>query len=210
MTKLESQKRPLKTFLFDLGNVILRFDFTSAFRRLAKASGRSAAEVERYFSASGLEVLYDGGKITTLQFHREVKGALKHSLDLAAFKSIWNEIFTPNTEVISLVKRLSASYRLVLLSNTNQMHYEYIRRRYRVLDPFDRIVLSYKEKIRKPDLELYRRAIRVCKAKPSEIFYIDDRAEMTEAAATLGIQTFTFRQNPKQLIKELKRRAVKL
>ena len=197
-------KKNIKAVLFDLGKVIVDFDFEPAFRKLAKFTPQSAAAIEDYFWSSGVEVLYDGGKISSLDFHREVKRALKHTLSYREFKNIWNDIFTPKKEIVTLIKRLSRDRRLVLLSNTNAMHYAYLRKKYSVLNHFDRCILSFKEKIRKPDKKIYQAAAKACLAKPGEIFYIDDRADLTDAANTLGFNTFTFKNNSQALITTMK------
>ena len=193
-----------KAILFDLGNVILDFDFTPAFRRLSGASRRPAKEVKAFFLRSGLEVLYDGGKISSRQFHELVKKNLNHGLNYAEFKKVWNEIFTLNKGIADLIRRLRPHYRLVLISNTNAMHYEYIRLKYPVMWHFDRKILSFKEKVRKPDARIYRKAIKACRAAAGEIFYIDDREDLTEAASALGLKTFTYKNNTKELTKKMK------
>lgn len=194
----------IKAVLFDLGKVIFDFNFNSAFRRLSKAAGLPAEDIRGYFFRSGLEVLYDGGRISSRRFYQEVKKALGHSLRFDQFKKVWNGVFTPNDAVIGLVRRLGPKVRLVLISNTNAMHYSYLRNRYDVMGYFDRVILSYREKRRKPDAAIYRAAIRACRARAPEIFYIDDREDLTEAAREMGFQTFTFKNNPRAMEKRMK------
>ncbi len=191
-----------------MGNVLLHFNFEPAFRRLSRVSDLSPVEIEDYFVTSGLEVLFDGGKISSTRFYAEVKRALGHRLSYRSFKHVWNEIFTPNEPMIRLVERLDGHYRLVLISNTNAMHFDHIRSRYPVMRRFDSVILSFKEKIRKPDERIYRKAMRCCRAKPEEIFYIDDRADLTQAAAELGFQTFTYRNNLAALKRSMKALAI--
>ena len=207
MLKVISHKKT-KAVLFDLGNVILDFDFTPAFRKLSGVSRRPAAEIKTFFLRSGLEVLYDGGKISSKQFHAEVKRNLKHGLSYGGFKKVWNDIFTLNKDIADLIRRLRPHYRLVLISNTNAMHYEYIRLKYPVLRHFDRKILSFKEKVRKPDARIYRKAIKACRAAAGEIFYIDDREDLTEAASALGLKTFTYKNNVKALTKKMKKAGI--
>jgi biotin operon repressor BirA-like protein len=61
----------------------------------------------------------------------------------------------------------SRGYRLILISNTNRLHYEYIRRTYPILRAFDHVVLSYKLKTRKPEPAIYRAALRLSGVPPS-------------------------------------------
>ncbi len=204
------EKNKIKAVLFDLGKVILDFDFKLAFRRLSKKCPHAPSEIESYFLKSGLEVLYDGGKISSAEFYRIVKKALKHSLGYQEFKKIWNGVFTLNQKNADLVRKLKSRYRLVLISNTNAMHYDYIRNKYSVLGYFDSLILSYREKVRKPDERIYRKAIQACRAAPREILYIDDRPDLTEAAGTLGFHTFTFRDNHKELLQKMERLGIRL
>ncbi len=197
--------KKIKAVLFDLGKVILHFDFTPAFSRLSSACSMSPDEIRDYFSKSGLEVLYDGGKISSTEFYSQVKKGLGHDLSFSEFKDIWNRIFTPNVKIVSLIRRLKKRRtRLVLVSNTNPMHFKYILKRYPVMNHFQKHILSYKEKIRKPDARIYRTAIRACRAKPHEIFYIDDRDDLTQAAQAIGFFTFTYKNNPQDLTRRMK------
>ena len=201
------KKRPnkkIKAVLFDLGKVVLDFNFEPAFHRLSQSVPLTARELEAYFWRSGLEVLYDGGKISSVQFYKEVKRVVRHTLSYKQFKKIWNEVFTPKKDTFALIRRLSPRTRLVLISNTNAMHYEYVRKKYPILNHFDRLILSFKEKTRKPDEAIYKTAAKACKAMPQEIFYIDDRRDLTEAAKELGFHTFTYKNNPKALVKQMK------
>ena len=195
----------IKAVLFDLGKVLIHFNFEPAFRRLSKHCAHSPKEIEDFFIQSGVEVLYDGGRLSSRAFYVAVKKALDLRLSFLGFKNTWNHIFTPVPGMEKLVKQLRKRHRLVLISNTNAMHFAYARKRYSVLKNFHRCVVSYKEKVRKPDERIYRLAAKACGARPNEIFYIDDRADLTQAAAELGFHTFTFRRNVPELIRAVKK-----
>ena len=198
--------RPVRAFLFDMGNVLLDFDFEPAFRRLAHSNGTTPRQVRDYFVQSGLEVLFDGGQVTGRAFHRDVCRALDLPLSFGRFEKIWNGIFTPDRRMANLARRLGRRYRMALLSNTNAMHARHVERRYpEILGVFDHRLYSFREKMRKPDARLYRRAARTLKTEPGGIFYIDDRADLTEAAGELGFRTFTYRKNFSALERELKK-----
>ncbi len=191
----------IKAILFDLGKVLLFFNFDPAFKRLAKHAGVTAKDIENYFIQSGIEVLYDGGKITSYRFYSKIKKALGLRLTFRQFERIWNDIFTPNRPMIRLLEKLSGRYRTVLISNTNAMHYTHVKKKYAFMKNFDRHILSYQERSRKPDDRIYNIASKACRAKPHEIFYIDDRHDLTDAARELGFNVFTYRNNHDQLLK---------
>jgi glucose-1-phosphatase len=198
------KKGKIKAILFDLGRVLVDFDFTPAFERLARTCRLSPREIEEYFLESGIEVLYDGGKIGSREFYRQIKEGIGHGQDYRVFKRTWNEIFTPIVPMVKLLESLKGRYLLALISNTNPMHFVYLWKKYPFMKRLDRIVLSYEEKIRKPDERIYRKAARLCRAAPHEIFYIDDRPDLTEAAGELGFVTFTYRKNHEELLRQLK------
>lgn len=199
-------RAPIRAVFFDLGRVLIDFDFEPAFRRLARHCPCTPRQIENYFLESGLEVLYDGGKISTAAFCRQVRRALGHRLDHGSFRRIWNDIFTPKPAMIRLALRLKkAGYRLALVSNTNAMHYAHLLRRYPFLRRFDARVPSFRVRVRKPDPRIYRRALALCRVRPEEVFYIDDRRDLTEAASSLGIRSHAFDGDRRRLERELRR-----
>lgn len=197
------KKTPIKAVLFDLGKVLVDFDFDPAFKRLAQHARCAPEAVKSYFMGSELEVLFDGGKLSNFQFYKRVKKDLRHRATYPEFTKIWNEVFTLKKEMLALLKKLSRHYRIVLISNTNGMHYVHIRDKYKFIHHFDKLILSYKEKIRKPDPRIYQLAMKACCAKAHEIFYIDDRLDLTDAAKELGFHAFTFKNNYSDLKKRM-------
>lgn len=190
-------KKPIKTFWFDLGNVILPFDFTPAFKRLSRRHGTPAEEIRAFFKERPwLEGACDTGEVTAYALYRMLR---KHfswkRLTYAEFTAAWNDIFRENREVSGLIRRLRQNgYRLILVSNTNKLHFDHIARRYPVMKQFHHHVLSYKLKTRKPEKKMYRHALRVSRAAKHEIFYADDRMDFTDAAAKHGVHVHTFTQ----------------
>ena len=200
----------IKTFWFDLGNVILFFDFMPAFRKLARYTHLDAQQIRAYFKAHPkLEAHLDEGRVNAPALFRRLRRDLKlKKIAYADFKKIWNEIFTENRPVIELLRNLKKNgYRLVLISNTNRLHIDYIVRRYSVLQMFDHVVLSYKVRARKPHRKIYKTALAVSRAEPHEIFYTDDREDLIAAAsANHGVHAHPFRtaHGLKQALNRLK------
>ena len=187
-------KTQLKTFWFDLGNVILPFDFAPAYERLA-LHGADPDAIRGFFGERPwLEAACDTGKVPAPALYRMLR---KHfslrTLKYPEFKKIWNDIFEENREVSRLIRALKRQgFRLVLISNTNKLHFDHILRRYPVLREFHHHVLSYRLKTRKPGKKIYDRALRLSRAKKHQIFYTDDRKDFTGAAAGHGVHVHTF------------------
>lgn len=185
----------IKTFWFDLGNVILPFDFTPAYSSLSDLSGIPAGEFESFFKRHPeLEALLDEGKVSGADLYSMLKDELKMSgVSFDQFKRIWNDIFTENTSVSDLIRWLKKNHRqLILISNTNLLHFDHIRKTYPVISEFDHLVLSYELRTRKPEKEIYHHALELSDAEPDQILYVDDRADLTSAAASHGVHTHTF------------------
>jgi HAD superfamily hydrolase (TIGR01509 family) len=104
---------------------------------------------------------------------------------------------------------LAARYRLVLLSNTNAIHFEGLRESHAtLLRHFHELVLSYEVKAMKPGPEIFQAAIARAGCRPEECFYTDDIAANVTAARNLGIDAVQF-QSLAQLERELTERGIR-
>ncbi len=199
----------IKTFWFDLGNVILYFDLKHSFQKLRPFTPLTLRAMSVYFrNHPTLARDCDTGKIQSQGLYKLLKrDFMIQGLRFGHFKRIWQEIFAPNRPVISLLRKLKDSgYRMILISNTNKLHYDYIQGAYPVIRLFDHHVLSYRIRARKPSKEIFSRALGLSEAAPQEILYIDDHRELIrEARRLIGVHGHTFRG-----IRELKTHLRKL
>ena len=90
------------------------------------------------------------------------------------------------------------------MSNTNRLHFKFIKERFPIINKFDKLILSYNMKIRKPHPRIYKHALKLANTTPKRTIYIDDRPELIEGARKLGINGIIFK-NLKQLKKDLKK-----
>jgi len=104
----------------------------------------------------------------------------------AEFVAAWEDIFTPNEPMVSLVERLHGRFPLYLLSNTSDIHRDYIFRRYDFFGRFTAGTYSYAAKASKPGREIYGIAQRQLDLEPTTTFFIDDLLPNIETARTLG------------------------
>ena len=108
-----------------------------------------------------------------------------------------------------LLKKLKKNYNLVLLSNTDEMHFTYIKDNYPILDIFDGIILSYKVGYKKPSPLIYLHALKKTGRFPSHILYIDDIKGYVRAAKLFGIKSIQYK-NFKKLKIDLKQNNIKI
>ena len=200
----------IKSLIFDLGGVIVPLDFERGYREISSCSPYPPEELRRRLAATDLYVRAETGAIAPDAFYHEMSRLLDLSADEAAFQRIWCSIFLPNTLIEDeLIGLLHKRYRILLLSNTNQIHFEWIRENYPILRHFDDFVVSYKVGHMKPAPEIYREAVRKAGCSPQQCFYTDDVAINVEGARNAGLDAAPF-VNCEQLRADLAARDVEL
>ncbi len=180
------------TIIFDMGKVILPFDYRIAFQKLEDKFELSEESILKNIFDSGLENDFEAGKITGHQFFKISCESLNITCDSESFRKIWVEICSEDQEVTAVIHKLKPNYDLILLSNTNQWHFEYAYNRFEVIRLFDKYVLSYNIGCLKPQKEIYESALTLVTNR-DKLLYIDDIAEYVEAAQKLGIDSFHFK-----------------
>ncbi len=182
----------IRAFLFDLGNVLFRFDHMRVAHAVTQGTPVDPAALFKLVFDSPIVVEHDTGKITTEQFYEILKAELGLDMTYDRFLEVWNDIFTENQQMIHLVERLSKRYPLYLISNTNRPHFEFLKKQCPVLGRFKGVVLSYEVGHLKPHPEIYRKALELAGLLPPEILYIDDRKDLIAAGEALGFKTHRF------------------
>ncbi|HVW09809.1 MAG TPA: HAD family phosphatase [Bryobacteraceae bacterium] len=198
----------IKAVIFDLGRVIVPFDFSRGYSRIAALTGLEPAEIPGRIRATGLVDLLESGGIEPREFVRQISQVLGLSCSYEEFCEIWSSIFLPATLIPEeLLQRIAAHYRLVLLSNTNAIHFDMIRATYPHLRHFHALVLSHEIGAMKPSPRIYEQAVAAAGCRPEECFFTDDIAEYVEGARRYGIDAVQF-QSVEQIERELRRRNV--
>jgi glucose-1-phosphatase len=182
-----------KAVIFDLGRVLIDFDFERGFKLLEGFCPYSAAEIPGVLASTGLVERFETGLIEPGDFFERLSETLQLRLDYEGFRRVWNHIFTRTLTPEAMLKGLARRYRLVLLSNTNALHFEMLRDAYPLLGHFHAFALSHEVKAMKPRPEIYRAALEKAGCLPEECFYTDDIAAYVEAARALGIDAVQFR-----------------
>jgi glucose-1-phosphatase len=183
----------IQAFLFDMGNVLIPFDIQRGYAALSASSGLAPDVVATVVRESGLYSIYESGGLETEEFFAKFSELLGLRCNLAEFREIWNSIFLPETAIAEeLIVELKRRYRLVLLSNTNELHYQWLRERYSILKHFDAYTLSYEVKAMKPDARIYAAAVEYAGCEPGECFFTDDIKPYVIAAREFGIDAEQF------------------
>ena len=182
-----------RAVIFDLGKVLVHFDFKRGYRALEGLCPFRAEEIPHRIGTTDLVERFETGLVEPEDFVARLSALLNMRGDYQQFCAIWSCIFTEPLIPESLLAGLAARYRLVLLSNTNAIHFESIRRQYApLLRHFHRLVLSYEVKAMKPAPAIFRAAIEAAGCPAEECFYTDDIPAYVNAARAMGIDAVVF------------------
>lgn len=192
-----------KFLYFDLGNVLLFFSHERMCRQLGEHLAADWQSVYKFLfdGDSHRELAYESGEYDA----RTLYGMLCREFKVTdpGFEKVAlaaSDIFWPNVAIYPLLAHLKdAGYRLGLLSNINDMHWQFICQRGYGLIPsvFDKIVLSYEAKSVKPQAKIFDYAAKLAGVRPSEIFYTDDIAGHIAGARQAGFDAVQFTSVPK-------------
>ena len=180
----------MKNIIFDLGGVLVGFDRQRSIDAFERIGCGKVADYIRDHRTEDLFYRIELGEISTHDFCEEVRQMTATNADDGAIIHAWNVLLTPVTE--NRLQRLrelrEKGVRLFLLSNTNDMHWQYCGHQ---LDGcFERVFLSYEMRLAKPDTAIFAEVLRLADIDAHDTLFIDDNADNIAAAASLGIKTF--------------------
>ncbi len=201
----------VKCVIFDLGNVIVRNEPSRHCRELSRycvgpviACGGSLLVAPRRTHR-----LMSTGKIGSKAFYREaVRKSGQKNLPQRKFERLYADMFRANVPVQRLARKLKEKYGLLLLSDTDEIHFRHIMRKFPVMGVFSRHILSCRVGCKKPAMAIYREAIKKSGFNANECVFIDDKAKNVAGARKAGMHSIRYTTDAK-LKSSLKRIGVK-
>src|SRR5947209_2498263 len=177
----------IRTLVFDFGNVVGFFDHRRATTRMAACAALSLDAMHAYLFGGQLEDDYESNRISSDEFLRRVIETCGLRCTAGELARWYVDIFWPNPEVCGLIPLLKPRYRLLLGSNTTELHSRHFRRQFAdVLRHFDALVLSHEVGRRKPRAEFFDHCLRLAGCAPQECVFIDDLPANVEGARACG------------------------
>ncbi|GIV43644.1 MAG: hydrolase [Bacteroidia bacterium] len=185
---------PIKNLIFDLGGVLYEIDYQRVTNKL------KALSPNLHFSQLKQDPIFDDfeiGKISPQQFRDGIR-SLTQIPDLQdnQIDAIWNSMLIglfPRR--IELIQKLSQKYPIVLLSNANPIHYDYIIKECQPLfASMQKVFFSFEMGMRKPHKEIFEQVLKTMNFQPDETLFIEDTIIHIEGAQKLGIQTLHLTQ----------------
>lgn len=182
----------IKNAIFDLGGVVLGRDF----KRLGEVLGNTFAFISADESFPEYWSEFDRGTYTREEVTRML--AEDYNLTLEdAHEQVQRllELLQPIPETVALIEELKArGIRCYVLSNMSKEFYAELLK-FPVFELFDGAVVSFEERINKPDRGIYEALLSRYNLVPSESIFADDKIANTEAASLLGLHTVTYNCN---------------
>jgi len=186
--------------VFDLGKVLLEFDYGIVARRLAAHSGRDAEQIRALLDQSPLLFRLESGQMTNEAFFAEVSSLTGYTGGFGEFAHIFGDIFSAIHPMIDLHGQLRArGVPTYIFSNTNELAVRHIRANYAFFAQFTDYIYSHEAGAMKPDHRIYEVVERRAGRKGAELLYLDDRKENVDAGAARGWQV-VHHQTPEQTI----------
>ena len=175
----------IETVIFDIGNVLLTFDYFIAERALLEQTGQKVApSIEELHPH---RIAHETGEITRGDFIRIVREAFSHDGPEDHFLDVWSRIFEVNTPMVEWARTLHGKTPLYLLSNIGCIHHDHIFQEYDFFGGLFRDgVYSYQAGVMKPKPLIFEIARTQFGVDPSTTLYIDDLLENVQAAEASG------------------------
>jgi FMN phosphatase YigB (HAD superfamily) len=184
--------------VFDLGKVLVDFDYTIAARKIAARSSHTPQNLHAFLGSSPLLVEYESGRLNRQKFYEAVRDAIGFHGDLVEFGGYFAEIFSEMTGMIALQAELrQRGFKTYIFSNTNDLAIEHVRRDFPFFGNFDGYILSYEVGAMKPQPEIYAAMEKMCGRGGADLIYLDDRAENIAAGTARGWRTI-LHESPRQ------------
>ena len=186
-------KTEIKAIIFDLGRVLVKVDLSKGVFRHVEALRRgSDVEIMERLFRDDLYRDFARGMMPFQQFYASQCRHLNLKLDYQEFKRQWCEVLEPMPGMEQLVKELSRTYKIGLLSDIGPIHWNYASKKMSVFQYITHPVLSFQSAVLKPDKRAYELAARAVGQPLSRCLFIDDREENVQGAIVAGMHALQF------------------
>ncbi len=177
----------LPVIIFDLGKVLVDFDWSIAAKKIAVRSTTPPEQFHHHLATSPVLWQYECGLLTRQEFFEAIRTAIGFQGTDAEFNGYFAAIFTEIAPMIALHAELrQRGHKTYILSNTNDLAIELVRRDFPFFKNFDGYIFSYEVGAMKPQPEIYAAMEKMCGRRGTDLIYLDDRAENIAAGAARG------------------------
>jgi glucose-1-phosphatase len=186
----------ISTLIFDLGGVLINLDLPQCIQNFKDLGLQDFEQHLSLFGQKGFFLQFEKGQISIPEFRAEVRKLCPNTLTDAQIDAAWCSFLCdiPNQKMEMLLE-LKKKFRLLLLSNTNQLHIEvstageFARIGKKITDVFNKCYYSYEMGMAKPDAIIFETLLADAGVSAKECLFLDDGPKNIEQAAKMGIQT---------------------
>jgi glucose-1-phosphatase len=186
----------IRGIIFDIGRVLVRVDIKKAQLGLTKGLSLTPEELWSAIEKDPRWPDWQQGRMSARDWHLNLCQRLGVSLSYEEFVKVWNSALDPEPiQTDSLFEKLSKTYKLGLLSNTDPIHVAFLEETFSFYKYFPKPVRIYSCSVgaSKPNPLVYREALKACKVTADQAVYIDDIQEYVDAAKALGCAGIQYR-----------------
>ena len=187
----------ISTLIFDFGGVLIDLDMNQSILNFKKLGVENVENYLSNFGQSGFFMQLEKGKISAEEFRSEIRKMTTNSITDKEIDDAWNAFLVRiPSEKLDIVYQLRKKFRVIMLSNTNAIHFPYAERTFfsyknRGIDEyFDKCYRSYDMKMAKPDAEIFEAILSQEQVAANQCLLLDDGPKNIEQAQKLGFQTY--------------------
>lgn len=184
---------PVRAVFFDIGGVLLRFDLGGLLREIAWARGASAWKVAKMVWSRKLIDDVERGRLDGEELLEAIQHETGYEGSYEEFRRAWNGHFKLDQDAAALFRRVARRGPTYLLSNTNPLHWDHIKRRYAFPREATGAVLSHEVRARKPEKAIYAAAVKLAGRAAGECVFFDDLPENVAGAKAAGMRAFLYK-----------------
>lgn len=192
------RRKGIKNLIIDFGGVLIDLDRQRCIENFKRLGLPDVEVVLDIYHQQDFFQKYEKGLITSAEFRDVIREKIGKPVTDAQIDDAWNSFLVSIPAAkLDLLLNLRKDYVVYLLSNTNEIHWQWScqhafpYKTFRVEDYFEHIYLSYEMNMAKPDAEIFQKVLDDTGIIPAETLFIDDSAANCRAAEALGITTYT-------------------
>jgi glucose-1-phosphatase len=187
----------ITTVLFDFGGVLINIDRQVCLAEFAKIGVFNVEKMVSNFTQSGLFLALENGDVSAAEFRTEIRNLSEKPISDKQIDYAWNSFLIDVPEYkLDMLFELRKKYRVLMLSNTNAIHFEQVAQRefskkgLTINDYFDKCYLSYELGMAKPQEDIFNFVLLNENTNASQILFLDDGVQNIETAKRLGFATY--------------------
>lgn len=183
----------IRAVIFDLGRVLVDIDNQFLVEKLFKGfEADNLQELGRKTMSDPAMIAFNTGQMHPEEFHRRMCKHFQLEADFDTFKKLWCDIFIPMNGIEALVDTVSKHAAVGLLSDTDPIHWNFIRNRWPWVGRIPNPTLSYEVGVMKPHADIYLAAAKNVNTNPQQCLFIDDLQVNVDGARAVGMQATRF------------------